>query len=159
MLVPMEISSFALEPGRNTPVVVLTECGGERSLRIAVNPLEASAIAINSLGVTPDKPLCVDLVRLVMEGLGGNLERVLVSLDDGGNLETRLQVSSPDGVLLVASSASSALALALRCDAPVLVFEAVLDKFQEGGSLSAGESLRRHVASLETLDFGRYYLE
>jgi hypothetical protein len=51
MLIQVEVASFAVDPGRNTPVIILKEVSGERTLPVPIGPLEASAIAIESLKV------------------------------------------------------------------------------------------------------------
>ena len=157
MLVPLDIVSFGLEPGKHAPMVVLRERGGDRTLCLPVSPVEASAIAMNSLGVAVDKPLTIDLVRMVLDAFGGTLERVLVGESGGASLRVRLQLAGPQGVLLLDCSASSAVALALRCDAPLFAFESALAAGD--GKPPAVQELRQRVQALHVLDFGRCYPE
>jgi bifunctional DNase/RNase len=155
----MEVVSFAVDPQRNTPVVVLKEASGERTLSVPVGPVEASAIAIRSLDITPDKPMTIDLVKLVMERLGGTLERVVVFGFVQGAFQTRLQIVAGNAVHAIACTTSDALALAIRSGAPVFAADDVLEVSQPGDKPSPAEALRRAIASTDTLEFGSHFLE
>jgi uncharacterized protein len=138
---------------------VLKETSGERSFTVPVGPLEASAIAIRSLDITPDKPMTIDLVKLVLEQLGGRLERVVIHHYVAGAFQTRLQIVSGSAVYAVECTTSDAIALALRCGAPLFAAEEVFDQCRSGGSPSPAEALRQAISSTDTMEFGRYYLE
>lgn len=155
----MEISAFALDPSRNAPLIVLKETGGDRTLSIPIGPADASAIAIKSLNVVTDKPLTIDLVKIVIESLGGRLDRIIIEDAGEKGLSSRLQIVAGKNVHLVECTTSDALSLALRCSAPVFVSEDVLVRRKPGDQPSPQEDLRRRIASVDTLDFGRYFPE
>ncbi len=160
MLVLMEVASFGMEPARNTPVILLKETGGQRTLPVLVGPFEASAIAANSLGVVAEKPQVLDLTKLVIETLGGELQRVVLA--EGaveGSVLARLHLARESNLFVVECAASHAVVLALRCSAPIFVHDSFLESRQGAETPSAAELLRRHISSLDTVDFGKYYLE
>jgi len=159
MLVPVEIASFAVDPARNSPLIIIKETSGQRTLALPIGPLEASAIAIQSLNVQAEKPLTVDLVKLVMNRLGGSLTRVIIYDYDQQAFLARLCVSNGTAIDHIDCRPCDALALAIRCAAPIFVEDKVFAKSSKGESLSESEMLRRHIGSLDTADFGRYYLE
>ncbi|MBD3239120.1 MAG: hypothetical protein GF331_00935 [Chitinivibrionales bacterium] len=160
MLIQLELASFGVDPSKNAPVIVLKEVGGQRSLAIPIGPFEASAIAINSLGVSVDKPQAIDLARLIMDTLGGQLQRVIVrGGDEEDSLIGRLQIARGRNTFLIDCAASHGIVLALRSSAPVFVIEEVLEGRQQSDSPSPAKALRRHIASLDTIDFGKYHLE
>jgi uncharacterized protein len=159
MLIKVEIASFAVDPSRNTPVIILKESNGVRSVAIPIGPLEASAIAIESLKVKPEKPLTIDLVKLVMEMAGGKLARVVINDYSDQSFATRLQIDIGPKTMLLECRSSDALALAVRCDTPIYVKELVFEKVNGGKSLSEKEKLRKTISSTDTLEFGRYILE
>jgi len=158
MLVLAEIASFALDPDRNTPVIILKESGGERTLAVPIGPLEASAIAIESLEVVPEKPMTIDLVALIMEKLGAKLSRVVIYDLLERSLMARIQIDSGSGILLVDCRPCDAIALALRCSVDILVEEQVLDRVS-GGTRSIKEQLKQRIRSIDTVEFGKYILE
>ncbi len=158
MLIQAEIASFALDPNRNTPVIILKEVNGERSLPVPIGPLEASAIAIESLNVTPEKPLTIDLAKLIMEQLGGSLKRVVIHELVGQSLHARAHIRSATGMCLVDCRPCDAIALAIRCGVDIFIDDQVLEKSSEGAH-SEKERIRQRVRSIDTIEFGRYFLE
>ena len=160
MLVRMEFAAFGVDPSKNSPALVLRESGGKRTLSLAVGPLEASAVAIDSLGVPVDKPMGIDLTRAVLRSLGGRVERLVLAVgQEPGSISAQLHVIGPGGLLLIDCAPSHGVVLALRCEAPVFAFERLLEAAAGSGKQSPAEALRRHIASLDTVDFGTYYVE
>ena len=159
MLIKVEFASFAVDPEKNTPLIILKEMSGARALPIPIGPLEASAIAIETLKVKPEKPLTIDLAKSILEVLGGSIMRVIIHQGKESSLMARIEIEAHDAVSGIECRPCDAIALALRCQAPMFVRDAVFDKFASGSGLSEADKLRRHVAALDTLDFGDYFLE
>ncbi|MBN1309183.1 MAG: bifunctional nuclease family protein [Chitinispirillaceae bacterium] len=158
MLIQAEIASFALDPNRNTPVIILKEISGNRMLPVPIGPLEASAIAIESLDVAPDKPLTIDLAKLVMEQLGGSLQRVIIGDMVDQSLQAKIQIRHDSGICCIACRPCDAIALALRCGVSMFIDDRVLDNVNSGTS-STTERLRRRIRSIDAIEFGNYFLE
>lgn len=159
MLVQIEIASFAVDPNRNSPVIILKEVSGKRTLPVPIGPLEASAIAIESLKVVPEKPLTIDLTRIIMEQLGGKLTRVIMYDIVDNSLLARIQIDTEDSLVMIDCRPCDALALAMRCKTPIFAVDALLEKIESGDNLSEQEKLRKHISSIDTTEFGRYILE
>jgi uncharacterized protein len=159
MLIKVEFSSFAVDPEKNTPLMILKEVSGVRALPIAIGPLEASAIAIETLKVKPDKPLTIDLVKSFADALGGNVLRVIIHQNGDASLMARLEIEARGAITGIECRPCDAIALALRCQAPIFVRDAVFEKFSQGTVISEADKLRRHLIALDTLDFGNFYLE
>ncbi len=160
MLVEAEIASFAMDPNMNTPVIILKEISGYRTLPVPIGPLEASAIAVESLKVTPEKPLTIDLVKQVIKHLGGNLERVIISDMIDQSIQARIQIRAGSGIFLIDCRPCDAIALALRCNASILIEDRVLGMAMGGSKIqSEKEKLRRRIRSIDTVEFGKYFLE
>ena len=159
MLVKVEFASFAVDSDKNTPCIILKETGGSRMLPVPISPLEAGAIAIETLNVTPLQPLTIDVVKSLLEKLGGTLERVILYLIDNERLAGQLEVAAGGTVHHCECKPCDAITLALRCRVPLLVRESVFEKYSAGNSESEQEKLRAHIAALDTLEFGTVYLE
>jgi uncharacterized protein len=160
MLVQLDFASFGIDPATGAPALMLKESRGPRTLMVPIGPLEAGTIAMGSMGVATEKPLPVDLARTILEALDGNLQRVVISEGgEKGTLNANLHIGSPRGMLLVECASTHAVVLALRSDSPVFVGEDLLDRLQPAQTVSPRDALRRHVASLDTVDFGSYHLE
>ena len=158
MLIPLQIVSFAVDPSTNAPLLMLKENGGERSISVPVSPSEVGAIAIKSLDVDPDHPLTIDLAKGILEGLGGRLEKVVIYDQVEQTFCSRLHIMTSKGVHPIECRPSDAISLAMRCRASIFATEEVLRK-SAGEKGSDSEKLRRSIANLDTIDFGRYYLE
>jgi len=158
MLIAVQIASFAVEAEKNTPVVILQEIGAARTIAVPVASPEASAIAIKSLNVFCDKPLTVDLLKIVIDAFGGKLDKVVVRAASGG-FSSRLYVYSNTAVKVIECGCGDGIALAMRCSAPMFVDEEIFA--QQGSADPAGEnvSLRREIRSTATLEFGSYQLQ
>jgi hypothetical protein len=159
MLVLVEISSFGVDPEKNVPVIILKEVCGDRSVSVLVGPLEASAIAIKSLNVTTNRPLTIDIANGILKQLGGRLERVVIYDIIDHVFYARLIVKSSDGIHCIDCRPSDALSLAIRNDAPIFIREKVFDKLDSDPKKSHAEKLRNTIRSMNTIDFGRYFLE
>jgi bifunctional DNase/RNase len=78
-MVEVKVQSLGLDRTSNTPVVILQEVEGTRVLPIWIGPGEASAIAMELAGMKFSRPLTHDLFASVIVGLGGTLQRVMIT--------------------------------------------------------------------------------
>ncbi len=74
--IAMEIVGVRVELPSNTPIVLLRERSGTRYLPIWIGAPEAQAIAAALEGIDPPRPQTHDLLRLVVETLGAEVDRV-----------------------------------------------------------------------------------
>ncbi|MCU0310374.1 MAG: bifunctional nuclease family protein [Acidimicrobiales bacterium] len=128
-MVEMEPVAVRVELPGNVPVVVLRELDGEhRLLPIFIGQPEATAIAFALDGVVTQRPMTHDLMRDLVERLGGTVERVLITHLEEGTFYAELHVTSGDTSLQISSRPSDAMALALRIDCPIYATEELLDE-------------------------------
>lgn len=161
-MIRLAVAHLGLDRTANSPVVVLQEVGGERVLPIWIGPSEASAIAAELQGVRPPRPLTHDLLKHVLAGLGGALRRVnLTGLRDG-TYYAELLIARGEAHFGVDARPSDAIALALRCSAPIYAAEALLAREGDAPATPPPEAdpdpdaLRRHLQQLDPQDFGRF---
>ena len=100
--------------------LVLGEAGGERQLPIIV----------------PPRPLTHNLFASVLEVLGVKLMRILIYKVDNGVFYSYLYMKAEETILRIDARTSDAVALALRMNAPIFVYEEIL----ETECLKTGES-------------------
>jgi len=119
----LRVVGVRVELPTNQPIVLLKEIGGERFLPIWIGAVEATAIAYEQQGITPDRPLTHDLMRDVLTAL--DIELVAVEIND-----IRDTIFFADLVFAsdvrVSARPSDAIALALRTGATVRCTEEVL---------------------------------
>ena len=159
MLIPIEISSFATDAATGQPVVVCKEISGSRTLLLTLDACEARAIAFNWLEKSPALPHTIDLTRTLVENLRGKFEKVVLSDRRKGLLCAFLYVRSGKRVSHYVCRVSDGVALALRCEIPLLALEALLDKAGEEPVLSEAQKLRRNILAIDTLRFGEFIIE
>jgi bifunctional DNase/RNase len=128
--VPMEVVGVRIELPTNTPILLLRERDGARFLPIWIGTSEATAIALALEGVEPPRPMTHDLLKLVTESLGANVDRVVVTDLRDGTFFADLVMRRNSDEVTVSARPSDAIALATRTSSPVFAARAVLD---EGG--------------------------
>lgn len=109
-------------------VVILKEVDGERHLPIWIGSYEAEAIAMELQGVTASRPLPYDLMRSIIDDLGGVVERISVTDLSDDVFYARIILRHDGREIEVDSRPSDAIALAVRARVPILVDEAVMEK-------------------------------
>ena len=129
-VVPLELVGVRVEVPANTPMVLLREqTGRHRLLPIYIGTPEATAIHYALEGVTPPRPLTHDLFVQTLGQLGVALEQIVVTemRDHTYYAELHLR-NAEDAVTVISSRPSDAIALAVRCAAPLFASEELLDE-------------------------------
>lgn len=109
-------------------VVLLKNSGDERSLPIFIGAAEAQAIAIQINNVKMPRPLTHDLIKNVLDFMECRLQRIEVCDLREGTFYARLVLDRDGEEMTLDSRPSDAIALALRCSAPIFVAETVMDE-------------------------------
>jgi uncharacterized protein len=112
--------------------LILKEINGARRLPIIIGAFEAQSIALEMEGIKPPRPLTHDLMKNLIDLLGGELVDVCISELREGTFFARLNLDTQE----VDSRPSDAIALAVRYGAPIYVAEKVMT---EASFLSEGE--------------------
>jgi bifunctional DNase/RNase len=156
----MSIRGLRVDPITNMPIIILHEREGERVLPIWVGIFEANAIALQIDNVEPPRPMTHDLLKSVIDELGGRLERVVVSELKDNTFYATLQLRTPSGALTVDARPSDAIALALRSGARIFVEEAVIQSARStedlGGETEDVGRLQKWLENLSDDDLGKY---
>ena len=118
----MQLRAVRVDLQSNTPVLLLQEEEGEgRTLPIFIGTPEATAIAYALQGVDVPRPLTHDLLVDVVEALGAEMERVVVTDLEGSTFFAELHLRTDKGIILVSARPSDAVALAVRTESPLFV--------------------------------------
>lgn len=155
--IPMELVGVRIELPTQTPILLLRERGGSRYLPIWIGTNEATAIALALEGVEPQRPMTHDLLRLVTEQLGANVDRVVVTDLSDGTYFADLVMSRDGEEVTVSSRPSDAIALAARTSSPVFAARSVLDEagveIQDEGQEEEIERFREFLDDIDPDDF------
>ncbi len=100
-------------------LVLLCDEDETKVLPISIGPFEAQSIALVLQGKTPPRPLTHDLVKTLCEQLGGVVEKIIITDIMDSTFYAEIYIQHNEQVLTVDSRPSDAIALALRCEAPI----------------------------------------
>jgi bifunctional DNase/RNase len=109
-------------------MIILRETDRDRYLPIFIGPPEADAIAVELLGRTVSRPLTHDLLKVVIDSMGGRVSHVLVNDLRDDTFFARIVMDVNGEKLEVDSRTSDAIALAVRVKAPIFVNDSVMDQ-------------------------------
>jgi bifunctional DNase/RNase len=112
--------------------LILKEVNGSRRLPILIGAFEAQSIALEMEGIKPPRPLTHDLMKNILDLLGGELVDVCINELRDGTFFARLNLEAQE----IDSRPSDAIALAVRYGAPIYVAEKVM---AEASFISEGE--------------------
>jgi bifunctional DNase/RNase len=135
-MVEMYVESVRVSTSGLQRVVVLKEKESDRYLLIWVGTPEAGAIALSMQGIAVARPMTHDLVKNVIEAMGGKVTRILINDLVDNTFYARIMVDVDSRSLEIDSRPSDAIALALRTQSTIFVNERVLD---EAGISAASE--------------------
>ena len=172
------VQSLGLDRNSNTPVVILQESDGVRVLPIWIGPGEASAIAMELAGMNFSRPLTHDLLASAIKGLGGALQRVVITKVVDNTYYAEMIITRDGEFFSLDARPSDSIAIALRMDATIFTSEDLLehtsieiaepDEIDEGLDLgeasempapeeiSEPEDLKEYLRRLHPEDFGRF---
>lgn len=179
-MVEVKVQSLGLDRTSNTPVVILQEVNGSRVLPIWIGPGEASAIAMELAGMKFSRPLTHDLFATVIMGLGGALQRVMITKVIDHTYFAELIIQRNAELISIDARPSDSIAIALRMSASIFTTEDLLEHTsvevsdsdatqdflagaaggqQESGPAAGGmssEELREYLRRLNPEDLGRF---
>lgn len=127
-MIEVVIDSVRASLMTNHRMIILRETDRDRYLPIFIGPPEADAIAVELLGRTVSRPLTHDLLKVVIDSMGGRVSHVLVNDLRDDTFFARIIMDVNGKKLEVDSRPSDAIALAVRVKAPIFVNDSVMDQ-------------------------------
>ena len=128
MLVRMELARIIISEINDQQVIYLREVEGDRTFPILIGLFEATSIDRRVRGEVPPRPLTHDLLKSVIEEMGGETEDVVVSSLQEHTYYARIRVRRDGELIEIDSRPSDAIALSVHYDPhlPIYVSEDVL---------------------------------
>ncbi len=163
MLRPMVISGLTVDPMTNSPIVILKETDGDRTLPIWIGLLEATAIASELEGINFSRPMTHDLLKNIMELMEVKVEKVEVCDLKNNTYYALIHIVHKGKEHSIDARPSDALALSLRVGAPIFVAEEVIQKSKQidlkaeaEDKSEQGKKWQDILEKLNPEDFGKY---
>jgi bifunctional DNase/RNase len=163
MLRPMVISGLTVDPLTNSPIVILKEVDGDRTLPIWIGLLEATAIASELEGIKFSRPMTHDLLKNIMSLIDAKVKKVEVCDLKNNTYYALIYINHKGKEISIDARPSDALALSLRVDAPIFVAEEVINKSTQidlkaepEDKSEQGKKWQDILEKLNPEDFGKY---
>lgn len=128
MIKEMQVVGITIDPGTQSPIVILRDLENRNILPIWIGILEANAIAVGLEKVKLPRPMTHDLFKNVMDQLGVSLKKIEITDIKDNTYYAVLHLEMGGKTLTIDSRPSDALAIAIRLGAPILVHESVIEK-------------------------------
>src|SRR6266571_9533891 len=156
MLVPCTVESVRVHVLTGQHVVLLQAKESNRLLPIWIGPDQAHSIATRIAGIASERPLTHDLMMDVLSKLGAEITRIvvrdLVSDESGGGIfHGSLFLQLGEKEVEIDCRPSDAIALAVRCDARILVSDTVLDRSAISAESEDDENIAVFKEFIQTL--------
>ena len=160
MDIEMTVNALIIDPTTNMPIVVLRDLEGQRVLPIWVGVFEANAIALQIENVETPRPMTHDLLKQMVDALGGLVERIVVCELKENTFYATIHLETARGAIVVDARPSDAIALALRTRSKIFVDESVIQSHKMG-EMSRDEKmdigrLQKWLEGLSDDDLGKY---
>ncbi|MCJ7593261.1 MAG: bifunctional nuclease family protein [Desulfobacterales bacterium] len=163
MLTSMAISGLTVDPLTNSPIVILKEVDGERTLPIWIGLLEATAIASELEGIKFSRPMTHDLLKNIMALIDVKVNKVEVCDLKNNTYYALIYINHKGKEISIDARPSDALALSLRVDAPIFVADEVINKSAQidlkaepEDKSEQGRKWQEILEKLNAEDFGKY---
>lgn len=117
-LLPVKVKAVTLDQVGSF-LVLLCDENETKVLPISIGPFEAQSIALVLQGKTPPRPLTHDLLKSLCERLEGTVEKIIITDIMDSTFYAEIYVRHNEQTLVIDSRPSDAIALALRCAAPI----------------------------------------
>ena len=107
--------------------LLLKESFGVRRLPIIIGSFEAQSIALEIEGIKPPRPLTHDLMKNIVDDLGGSIVEIYIDelRDNTFYAKIILEISTLTNT--IDARPSDAIALSVRAQSPIFVAESVLE--------------------------------
>ena len=147
------VSGIALDREREFPVVLIRSEEGEEVLPIWIGAAEATAIYTVLAGKTSERPMTHDLLKLVVEELGGEVKGIEITGIHEDTYFARIVLGRGEELFYIDARPSDAIAFALRAGSVIRVEEKMFNKYKRNLQIGRVEG-ENGSKGLEEIDPG-----
>jgi bifunctional DNase/RNase len=159
----MKVFGLTIDPLTNSPIMILKDLEGDKTVPIWIGLLEATAIASELENIKFSRPMTHDLMKNLMDQLGVKLAKVEICDLRDNTFFALMYMILQGKEFSVDARPSDAIALALRAEAPIYVEEEVIQKSKdvdlgskEEIQSEEGKKWTEILESLSPEDFGKF---
>lgn len=107
--------------------LVMSEMSGNRRFSVMIGEPEAQSIAMKLNNKKAPRPLTHDLINSILRVFDSTLEKILIYNMVSDIFYSELHIRKGEELLIVDARTSDAVALAVRCEAPIFIKSEILD--------------------------------
>lgn len=167
-MIEMELGGLGFDPRNMSPIVLLRDKEERNFLPIWIGMFEAAAIAMELQEFKPPRPMTHDLIKSIIYNFGAKVDRVVISeiREDTFYAVIELAFEPEEGEILteedkihIDARPSDAIAIAVRCQAPIFVSEQVMLKAKMVNTEKDEEETRKFKSFIDNVspeDFIKY---
>jgi hypothetical protein len=126
MEVRMNLARIVIQDASEQQIIFLREGDGDREFPIVIGDAEAAAIDRRLKGYKRARPMTHDLLADVIERLGAELEKIVISDLKNHTFYAKLVLRANGEIIEVDARPSDAIALGVASDTAIYVSEHVL---------------------------------
>lgn len=108
--------------------MLLGEVDGQRQLPIIIGPAEAQSTVLRLKGIKTPRPLTHELFTTCLNALGTTLIRVLIYKAEEGVFFSYIYLKRENEIIRIDARTSDAIALAVRFECPIFIYESILER-------------------------------
>ena len=157
--VKMYVHAITIDPASKSPILILKEKDGERTLPVWIGLLEATAIATEMEKLEFARPMTHDLAVNMLKAMNIQMPRIEITDIRDNTYYARITLVSDTATASVDSRPSDAVALALRTGAEIKVNQEVLDHPSNTATSSAGTEAQAESHQADTTEKWKKVLE
>lgn len=135
MPIQMELKRIIKSEVHEQQVIVLREVEGDRSFPIVIGIFEATSIDRRVKNIVPPRPLTHDLIVRTVEGMGGDIQDILINDLQDHTYYAKLRIRLDGELVEIDCRPSDAIAVAVTARVPIWVAEDVLAETLDEESL------------------------
>jgi len=125
-MVEVKISALVTDAKTKSPVILLQIPGTSRHLPIWIGPFEARSIEMQLQNQTFQRPLTHDLLKHVIDGLGGSVTRIVITSLQDNTFFAKIFISREHEIIAIDARPSDSIALAVRTQAPIFLSDEIV---------------------------------
>ena len=124
----MIVHAITIDPDSNSPILLLKEKDGDKTLPIWIGILEAAAIATEMEKIQFSRPMTHDCIINVLNAVNARVPKIEITELKDNTYYALLTIQTGDKEMQVDARPSDAVAIALRANSAIFVNDTVLNK-------------------------------
>ena len=125
-MIEVKVGGMVVDKKSGSPVLLLRVPNTQRYLPIWIGPSEATAIDMVLRNKAFERPLTHDLLKHVIDGLGGTVSRIVITSLRENTFFAKIFITREHEIISIDARPSDSVALALRAKAPIFLSKELL---------------------------------